>query len=141
MKRSLLFYLFLSFFVANVYSQKQKEEGLLLKQTMFDFGTIPQGKPVTHGFEVVNTTQKPLYLVNVEVSCGCTTPEWTKAPIAPGASSVIKVGFNAAAEGEFVKNITIVYNQDQKTTLSIKGNVYPAPATSAPLNTSLFVVL
>ncbi len=138
MKKTLVLFLSLSLLVLNGYSQNEKD--IAFKETAFDFGTIPQGKPVTHGFEVVNNTKKPLYIANVEVSCGCTTPEWSKDPIAPGASSIIKVGFNAASEGEFLKNITVFYNKDQKTTISIKGNVYPAPATSAPLNPSLSVL-
>ena len=30
-------------------------ESLSLKETEFDFGKIPQGKPVTHDFEFKNT--------------------------------------------------------------------------------------
>src|SRR4051812_14416696 len=49
-----------------------------LKETEFDFGKIPQGKPVTHEFLFTNTGDKPLSLQNVQASCGCTTPEWSK---------------------------------------------------------------
>ena len=49
-------------------------EGLTLKETEFDFGKIPQGKPVTHIFEFTNTSGKPFALENVLASCGCTTP-------------------------------------------------------------------
>jgi hypothetical protein len=73
---------------------------------------------------------------NVEASCGCTTPEWSEAPIAPGASSLIKVGFNASAEGKFQKTITIYYG-DKVKGLTITGEVYAMPTTSAPPNASL----
>lgn len=116
---------------------KASNDVLSLKETSFDFGKIPQGKPVTHDFEVTNSGKTPLIIETVEASCGCTTPEWSEAPVAPGASSKIKVGFNASSEGHFKKSITIVYNSGQVKTITISGEVYPSPTTSAPLNPSL----
>src|SRR6478752_807102 len=81
-------------------------EVLQVKESGFDFGKIPQGRPVTHIFEIVNTGKTPLLLTNVQASCGCTTPEWSKEPIKPGATAQIKVGYNSAAEGYFNKSIT-----------------------------------
>jgi hypothetical protein len=115
---------------------KGPAEALGVKETSFDFGKIPQGRPVTHNFEVVNKSSQPLVIDNVEASCGCTTPEWSEAPIAPGASSLIKVGFNASAEGKFQKTITIYYG-DKVKGLTITGEVYAMPTTSAPPNASL----
>jgi hypothetical protein len=116
---------------------RRSAETLGLKELTFDFGRIPQGKPVTHNFEVVNNGQKPLIIENVEASCGCTTPEWTTEPVAPGAKTIIKVGFNASSQGLFKKTITINYNGDGTKTLMISGEVYPTPTTSAPVNSSL----
>ena len=110
---------------------------ITLKESSFDFGKIAQGKPVFHVFEIVNTGKEPLKLENVQTSCGCTTPEWSTEPVAPGESTSVKVGYNAAAEGVFTKSITIVYNGNQTKTLLITGNVYKGPATSAPLNPSI----
>ena len=110
---------------------------ITLKETSYDFGKIAQGRPVYHAFEIVNTGKEPLQLENVQTTCGCTTPEWSTEPVAPGATTLVKVGYNAAAEGVFTKPITIVYNGNQTKTLLISGNVYKAPATSAPLNPSI----
>jgi hypothetical protein len=112
-------------------------EVIQLKETSYDFGKIQQGRPVTHNFELVNTGKEPLMLENVQASCGCTTPEWSKEAIQPGATSVIKVGYNAANEGAFNKTITIIYNNNQTKVLNITGSVYKGPATSAPVNASL----
>lgn len=112
-------------------------ESLRLKETSFDFGKIQQNRPVTHNFEVINNGKEAIKIDNVQASCGCTTPEWTREPIQPGASSFIKVGYNAAAEGPFTKTISVQYNGNQSATLTISGNVYKGPATSAPLNSSL----
>ena len=50
-------------------------------------------------------TFEDLKLDNVQASCGCTTPEWSKDPIAAGATAKIKVGYNAAAENYFEKRL------------------------------------
>jgi hypothetical protein len=110
-------------------------ETLLLKESEFDFGKIPQGKPVTHVFEITNKGKDSLRIVNVQASCGCTTPEWEKdKPIAPGATAKITVGYNAAAEGPFTKPVTITYNGTEIKQLFIKGEVWKTPAASAPEN-------
>lgn len=112
-------------------------DDLKLKESEFDFGKIPQGKPVFHNFEVVNIGKTVLKLDNIQASCGCTTPEWSKEPIAPGSTATIKIGYNAAVENVFEKYITITYNGNQTKQLVIKGNVWKAPAGSAPANASI----
>lgn len=110
---------------------------LQLKETSHNFGKIPQGRPAVYVFDIINKGSTPLPLENVQASCGCTTPEWSRAPIAPGATAQIKVGFNAYAEGSFTKTVTIIYNMNQTKTLTISGEVYKAPASSAPENSSV----
>jgi hypothetical protein len=113
-------------------------ETLVLKESEFNFGKIPQGKPVTHVFEITNIGKDSLRIVNVQASCGCTTPEWEKdKPIAPGKSAKITVGYNAAAEGPFTKPVTITYNGAEMKQLFIKGEVWKTPAASAPENKNL----
>lgn len=114
---------------------KPVEHTLVVKEEVYDFGKIPQGKPVHHTFEVQNTGNSALKIGNVQASCGCTTPEWEKDKDIPaGQSSNIKVGYNAAAEGPFTKLITITYNENQTRQITIKGEVWKTPAASAPAN-------
>lgn len=116
----------------------EADEMLTLPETEFNFGKIPQGKPVTHIFEAVNKSKKPLKISNVNASCGCTTPEWEKDKVvAPGEKTRITVGYNAAAEGPFTKFITISYNDTQSKQLTIKGEVWKTPGSSAPENKGL----
>ena len=111
---------------------------LVLKETEFNFGKIPQGKPVTHIFFVENKSKDSLKIANVQASCGCTTPDWEKdKAVAPGASTKITVGYNAAAEGAFTKFITVTYNGTQSKQITISGEVWKTPATSAPENKGL----
>ena len=118
-------------------SSKPASESISLKETEFDFGKIPQGKPVTHIFEFTNTGATSVSLDNVQASCGCTTPDWNKDVVAPGASSKIIVGYNAQNEGPFAKPVTITYNGNQVKQIIIKGEVWKTPVTSAPENSSV----
>lgn len=132
-----LIVLLAAFFFAGAQGVSSTESVIQLKETEYNFGKIPQGRPVYHNFEIVNTGTQPLKLDNVQASCGCTTPEWSQEPIAPGATAIIKVGYNSAAEGYFDKPITITYNTNQTKQLKIKGTVWKAPEGSAPANASV----
>lgn len=113
------------------------EESLTLKESEFDFGKIPQGKPVTHIFEFTNSGKIPFALDKVQASCGCTTPEWNKDVVAPGETAKITVGYNAANEGAFAKPVTITYNGSLTKQIIIKGEVWKTPVTSAPENSAV----
>ena len=113
------------------------DDVLKLKETAHDFSQIPQGKPVYYSFEITNVGKTELKLDNVQASCGCTTPEWSRDPIAAGATAQIRVGYNAAAQGPFEKTITITYNTNQSKQIIIKGTVWKAPEGSAPANSSI----
>jgi hypothetical protein len=110
---------------------------LVVKDNSHNFGKIPQGRPAVTTFEIVNTGTSPLKLDNVQASCGCTTPVWSHDAIEPGATAKIQVGYNAYAQGPFTKTVTIIYNTNRTKTLTINGEVYAAPASSAPENSSV----
>jgi hypothetical protein len=116
---------------------KPTGEILILKETVYDFGKIQQGRPVTHDFDIMNTSADTLKLEDVRASCGCTTPVWKRDAVAPNGSTKITVGYNAYSEGPFEKTVTIAYNGGQNKVITIKGAVYKAPATPAPDNASI----
>lgn len=94
----------------------------------FDFGKIQQGTPVTHEFKFTNNGKVPLVITNVQASCGCTTPAWSKEPIPPGGEGFIKATYNAAAMGAFNKTVTVMANVENGfMQLSIKGEVVQQP--------------
>ena len=111
------------------------KEDIMVSEQEFDFGKIPQGTPVTHVFTIKNTSGAAYKLSNVQASCGCTTPVWdSEKSIAPNKSDIITVGYNAAAPGVFNKPVTITYGDNQTKVIYIKGEVWSAPAESAPAN-------
>lgn len=127
-------------YVGAIADSENSSQSLSLKETEFDFGKIPQGKPVTHIFKFTNTSAFPFALNNVQASCGCTTPAWSKDTVAAGQTAEIKVGYNAANEGPFNKFITITWNGNQTKQITIKGEVWKTPVTSAPLNNALITL-
>jgi hypothetical protein len=138
MKKIYILNFLLAFFLAaNAQTEIKPTEVLLIKEMEYNFGKIPQGKPVYHSFEIMNISAKPLKLEDVQASCGCTTPEWNKDEIPAGNSTKIKVGFNAGSEGPFDKVITIQYNGSQTQHIRIKGEVWKIPAGAAPANASV----
>lgn len=138
MKKYLFFFVALFALVtAKGQTETKPAEVLSVKETEHDFGKIPQGKPVYYYFEIANTGTTAFKLDNVQASCGCTTPEWSKEEIAPGTTAKIKVGYNAAAEGYFEKPVTITYNGGQSKMIKIKGTVWKAPVGAAPANASV----
>ncbi len=109
-----------------VLPAQQKQAVISAKETIYDFGEINEadGK-VSHTFVIDNTGDAPLVLTRVIASCGCTTPEWTKEPIAPGKSGDVKITYNPAGRpGVFAKTISI-YSNGKKGSfiLTIKGKV------------------
>ena len=83
------------------------DQAVKLNTERYNFGKIKQNVPVSTYFEITNTTDKPLVIASATGSCGCTTPEVPKEPIAPGATTKLKVDYNAASLATFDKTVTI----------------------------------
>jgi hypothetical protein len=115
-----------------VMAQQTPDNTIKLNADTYNFGKIKQGVPVTTFFTVTNTSDKPVVLESVVASCGCTTPEWSKEPIAPNSSAQIKVGYNAAAASQFTKDVTIrLAGIQQAKVIHITGEVMAADAYDA----------
>jgi hypothetical protein len=100
------------------------QSSVKFKTATHTFGKIAQNKPVTYEFIFTNTGKKPLVIETATAGCGCTTPEYTKQPIAAGKTEKIKVTYNAANLGAFVKDVTVKFaNIAEPTILKIDGEV------------------
>ena len=94
-------------------------------KTVIDFGDITQGDQVNDVVVFTNTGNEPLIISSAKGSCGCTVPEWPKAPIAPGETGEIKVQFSSKGKkGKQTKTVTIQANTDPNPTrLTVKSNI------------------
>lgn len=107
------------------------------KTEVHDFGTLQEGDPAEAEFVFTNTGKKPLIVQNVQPGCGCTTPFWSKDPVAPGKTGVIKASYGTKGRvGSFNKNITVTSSAGTNV-IYIKGTVEKAPESSAPANNSM----
>ena len=107
--------------------------GLAQPKATFDkkiheFGVVLWKHPATATFTIKNDGNKPLVISNVTTSCGCTVADWTKEPIAPGATGVITSTFDAKALGHFYKDVGVYCNaSDRPIYLMLSGEVSADP--------------
>lgn len=111
------------------------------EEDKFDFGSIKQNDIVEHTFKFKNVGTQPLVISNIGVSCGCTTPDWTKEPVMPGKSGVVTAKFNSAGKmGQQNKVLTVESNSAAGNAMvSLVGTVSEAgtaasASTLAPSN-------
>ncbi|MEE1090663.1 MAG: DUF1573 domain-containing protein [Paludibacteraceae bacterium] len=144
MKKLLLFAI--AMVMAFTVSAQEQKQIIEIAEKTYDFGTIKEedGR-VSHVFTFKNVTEGALTIKNVRASCGCTTPAWSREPIAPNAEAQITVTYNASGRpGAFHKSVTVTLSngtEDFTHVLFIKGKVTPkqvAPvaeenATAAPV--------
>lgn len=92
-----------------------------------DFGTVNEGDKVEYTYKFTNEGSADLLLTNVKPACGCTVPEYTKTPIAPGQSGELKVTFDTAGKpGLQQKTVNVHTNTESGTdVISFKANVTP----------------
>ena len=101
-------------------------------ESEFNFGDIRPDAKGRHTFLFTNTGKSPLLIEDATASCGCTTPSWTKEPVAPGAQGKMEVQFDSRGkQGIISKQVAVRANtQPNITTIQIKGNVLTAATKS-----------
>ncbi|MBP6386110.1 MAG: DUF1573 domain-containing protein [Pseudarcicella sp.] len=97
------------------------------EESSVDLGKLTEGDTIIHVFKFTNTGKSDLVLNNVNASCGCTTPMYTKEPVAPGEKGEIKVKFNSTnKEGKQNKTVTAYANTiPSDNMVSFKVEVLP----------------
>jgi len=103
---------------------------MAFEETQHEYGVVDAGEIVEHAFTFTNTGKVPLVINDARSTCGCTVPEYPKAPIAPGESGVINVRFNTKGKfGQQIKPVTIVANTyPSETKVYLVGKVNNADA-------------
>ncbi len=62
------------------------------------FGRLHSGEIALRRLWMHNTTDRPLLIETYERSCGCTTLEYDRKPIAPGEFSAVNLRFDSRGE-------------------------------------------
>lgn len=114
---------------------KQDGPKIEFETELIDYGSIENGADGYREFKFKNAGNAPLVITDAKGSCGCTVPTVEKnVPIAPGATSVIKVKYDTTRPGTFSKSVTITSNAVNAPTkvIRIKGEVGPKPEATTP---------
>lgn len=136
MKKTLYLLLILLIAIPSQLVAQNTQSKINFEKLIHDYGSFKEEKGIqTYNFNFTNTGAAPLIINNVQASCGCTTPEWTRKPIAPGKKGFVKVSFNPRNRpGTFNKTITVSSNaSNPRIILRVKGDVTPRVKTLTEL--------
>jgi hypothetical protein len=119
---------FMALLLATSIASAQDEAGaaLSVSEDSHDFGTIKEsGGKVSHAFVIKNEGSQPLVITRVIASCGCTSPQWTAEPIAPGKTGEVLVTYDPQGRpGPFAKTVSIYSNGKRGSqVVTIRGEV------------------
>ncbi|HID93128.1 MAG TPA: DUF1573 domain-containing protein [bacterium (Candidatus Stahlbacteria)] len=138
---------YILFTLVNVVDAKYaKKPKLIIKERVWNFGTIKQYMRVTHNFLIRNEGQAPLIIKRLRTTCGCTAALTTKQKIAPGESGEINVTFSSGyRKGRVTKYVYVESNDPDEplVKLTVTGivEVVPSPHISVtPANVDLGVI-
>jgi len=99
-------------------------------ELIFNFGHVAYNSDVRHTFEFKNISPAPVAVKDVGTSCGCTTPSFSKEPVAPGKTGSVTAKYDSGRLGAFTKTLT-VYINNEAIRLTITGTVLP-PTSENP---------
>ena len=114
-------------FSALLFAQKTVADVAKFETETINQGYLKQNEPKEVKFIVTNISKEPLIIEQANPTCGCTMGDYTKSPIAPGATGFISAKFNAANAGHFTKNLTVKFaGVDEMKSITITGDVLAA---------------
>lgn len=96
------------------------------EDTTYDFGLINDSDKVNTSFSFKNVSEVPIFIDNIRVSCGCTSPDWQKTAIAPDSLTTIQVIFNPDHQGGgyFQKKVRVFISEQRRAEiLYIEGEI------------------
>ncbi len=114
-------------FSSLLFAQKKVADVAKFETEVINQGNLKQNDPKEVKFIVTNISNEPLIIEQASPTCGCTVGDYTKSPIAPGATGFISAKFNAANIGHFDKHLTVKFaGVDETKSITITGNVLEA---------------
>lgn len=105
-------------------TQKSAHTVVEVPVNSLELGTLSVGEEKTVSFTLRNKGDRPLIILDVVTSCGCTAAKFEKEPVKPGKETAVTVTYTAEEVGLFNKSITVYANTDDSPIkLRIKGEV------------------
>jgi hypothetical protein len=141
MKNIMLLFSLIFFYSTGIAHKHNRENNgnpvlvFINHDTLYDFGSIPQGESVENQFEIKNTGSTPLVITMVKCDSSKVTCKWTHASIKPGKTGIITITYTAYGDvGSFFNNIVITSNAADAhyPLLQIKGAIIPGRGQYIP---------
>lgn len=109
---------------------------IVFDQTTYNFGTIAEDEgQVEATFSFVNLSNTSLIITGVDVSCGCTTPQYSGVEIKRGEKGYINVRYNPMGRpGAIQKSLTVKMSNGKETrpvVLRLAGYTLPKGTSDA----------
>lgn len=122
-------------FTAQAQTEVSNGAIISVDKDIHNYGEIEKGGDPYCEFVITNKGNEPLIISNAKGSCGCTVPEWSKEPILPGESTVMKVKYDTKRVGPINKSVTVTTNATNEPTkvLRISGKVLAPAEGTAPV--------
>ncbi len=85
-----------------------------------NFGTVKEGADAVYSFEFTNVGQQPILIQEATSTCGCTMPDWPKAPILPGKTGKITVKYDTKNRVGTIDKTVFIKSNASRTPVELK---------------------
>lgn len=88
-------------------------------------GIMQPGVPKTGIIKMTNNGEAPIQIKKAVASCGCTTPNWPRTPIAPGETAEIEITLKPSTKQglKLSKRVTLQMMNGAPQVLTVEGEV------------------
>lgn len=103
--------------------KKKAQTTAVFSETYIDLGDFSWDQEQKKEIQVFNTGDIPLVINDIVTSCGCITLDYSKEPLQPRKSFMLKISYKAEHSGHFDKTIAVHCNvKETPILLNISGN-------------------
>lgn len=84
-----------------------------IKDAKKSFGFVKKGEIVKVDYTIKNVGTEPLIISDVEISCSCTTADYTEKPIPPGQSTTVTIIFDTKTTYDRQDRTVLLHSNDK----------------------------
>jgi len=109
----------------SILATNTKELDLTFEPESLQLGMMQPGVPKTGTIMITNNGDEPVQIKKAIASCGCTTPNWPRDPIAPGESAELEITLKPSIkQGQTLsKRVTLQMMEGAPQVLKVEGEV------------------
>ncbi|MBR2629065.1 MAG: DUF1573 domain-containing protein [Alistipes sp.] len=89
-----------------------------------NFGRLQQGEVPFYEFQIRNSTDKPIVVLDFESECGCLVAEYPTKPIGVGEAAMCRIEFYSAGQfGKRVYDVSFGLSLQKRYKLQIRAEI------------------